>query len=117
MLPINLFHKYFFFRKTNRKVTEFTINDTLEYLMFFVIGLSIQKYMEYIKVDPTNDYIDVDESYDNGEIFMLNIMWQIHINGYRYDFLLALVAFLTWFKLFLYFRASLTFGPMFKILQ
>lgn len=28
-----------------------------------------------------------------------------------------MVAFLTWFKLFLYFRASLTFGPMFKILQ
>ena len=48
---------------------------------------------------------------------MLNVMWQIHINGYRYDFLLAMVAFLTWFKLFLYFRASLTFGPMFKILQ
>ena len=48
---------------------------------------------------------------------MLNVMWQIHINGYRYDFLLALVAFLTWFKLFLYFRASLIFGPMFKILQ
>jgi hypothetical protein len=48
---------------------------------------------------------------------MLNIMWQIHINGFRFDFLLALLTFLTWFKLFMYFRASLTFGPMFKILQ
>ena len=68
-------------------------------------------------IDPTNDYIDKEESFDKNEIFMLNMMWQIHINGYRFDFLLALVAFLTWFKLFLYFRASLTFGPMFKILQ
>jgi hypothetical protein len=48
---------------------------------------------------------------------MLNVMWQIHINGFRFDFLLACLTFLTWFKLFIYFRASVTFGPMFKILQ
>ena len=75
MLPINLFHRYFFFRKTNRKVTEITINDTLEYIMFFVIGISIQKYIEFIKIDPTNEYKDPEESYDDGEIFMLNVMW------------------------------------------
>lgn len=75
MLPINLFHRYFFFKKTNRKVTEYTINDLLEYVMFVVIGLSIEKWYEMTDKDPTNDYIDPEEKYDNGEIFMLNVMW------------------------------------------
>ena len=48
---------------------------------------------------------------------MINVMWQIQINGYRFDFLLAFLAFLTWFKLFLYFRTTQTFGPMLRILQ
>ena len=117
MLPINLFHRYWFFKKTNRKVTETTINDIVDIALFGIISLSVWKWFDFIEIDHTNDYIDEEESYGNGEIFMLNVMWQIHVNGYRYDFLLAMIAFLTWFKLFLYFRASLIFGPMFKILQ
>ena len=85
--------------------------------MFFITGLTLYKYWDFTNYNPTNEYKDKDESYGKGEMFMLNIMWEIHINGYRFDFLLAMVAFLTWFKLFVYFRASLTFGPMFKILQ
>ena len=85
--------------------------------MFFITGLTLYKWWDFTHYDPTNEYKDPEESYERGEMFMLNVMWQIHINGYRFDFLLAMVAFLTWFKLFIYFRASLTFGPMFKILQ
>ena len=85
--------------------------------MFLITGLTLYKWWDLTHYDPTNEYKDKEESYEKGEMFMLNVMWQIHINGYRFDFLLAMVAFLTWFKLFIYFRASLTFGPMFKILQ
>jgi hypothetical protein len=117
LLPVNLWHRYFFFRKTNRKTTQLTINDILEYVMFFITALTLYKWWDFTHYNPTNEYKDPEESYEKGEMFMLNVMWEIHINGYRFDFLLALVAFLTWFKLFVYFRASLTFGPMFKILQ
>jgi hypothetical protein len=58
MLPINLFHRYFFFKKTNRKSTEMTINDQLEYVMFFVTGLVLYKWFDFINQDPTNGYID-----------------------------------------------------------
>ena len=85
--------------------------------MFIVTALTLYKWYDLTSYDPTNEYKDHEEEYERGEMFMLNIMWQIHINGYRFDFLLAMVAFLTWFKLFIYFRASLIFGPMFKILQ
>ena len=84
--------------------------------MFIVTSFTLYKWWDLTNINMTNDYLDKEETYETGERFMINVMWQIHINGFRFDFLLALVAFLTWFKLFIYFRASLTFGPMFKIL-
>ena len=84
--------------------------------MFIVTSFTLYKWWDLTSINMTNDYLDKEETYEAGEQFMINVMWQIHINGFRFDFLLALVAFLTWFKLFIYFRASLTFGPMFKIL-
>jgi hypothetical protein len=63
---------------------------------------------------------------------MLNVIWYIHCNNpysdvdveacpnsstYRFDYLLAMVAFFTWLKLIFYFRVSHTFGPLFKMMQ
>lgn len=62
---------------------------------------------------------------------MLNIIWYIHCNNpfseddkiacpnsstYRFDYLLAMVAFFTWLKLIFYFRVTNTFGPLFKMM-
>lgn len=47
---------------------------------------------------------------------MLNIMVLIQKGGYRLDFMLAFVAFLTWMKCLLQFRVTMSFGPMFKIM-
>ena len=44
MLPINLFHRYWFLKKTNRKLTEVTINDQLEYFMFVVTAVTLYEW-------------------------------------------------------------------------
>jgi hypothetical protein len=43
MLPINLFHRYFFFKKTDRKSNGMTIIDQLEYLLFFTTCIVLYK--------------------------------------------------------------------------
>ena len=48
---------------------------------------------------------------------MLNNMWYINEDIYRFDFLLAFIAFFTWLRMFFNFRITETFGPMFRILQ
>jgi len=49
-----------------------------------------------------NKYIEVfahlDEKLNSEETMMLNIMHLINTNGYRYDFLLASIAMMTWLK-------------------
>ena len=47
---------------------------------------------------------------------MINIMWGIHTDQYRFDRLLASVGLFVWLRLFLGFRITETFGPMFKII-
>jgi hypothetical protein len=56
MLPINLFHKYYFFKKTNRKATGITINELMEYLMFFTTALTFYKWLDFQNKDLTNSY-------------------------------------------------------------
>jgi hypothetical protein len=75
MLPINLFHRYFFFKKTNRNATGATINDQLEYVMFFTTAMTLYKWFDLQTIDPSNKYHDLDEQFEKSEIFMLNIMW------------------------------------------
>ena len=58
MLPINLFHRYYFFKRTNRKSTGMTINDYLEYLTFFTTALTLYKQKQFEEIDKTNKYID-----------------------------------------------------------
>ena len=48
---------------------------------------------------------------------MINVMWDIYTEGYRFDFLLASMVFLVWLKLIIYFKAMEAFGPMFKIIE
>jgi hypothetical protein len=47
---------------------------------------------------------------------MLNIMWGIHSDSYRFDWLLASIELFTWLRFFIGFRITQTFGPMFKII-
>ncbi len=44
-------------------------------------------------------------------------MWGIHTDAYRFDFVLAIFALFLWVKIFLYFKITKTFGPIFKILH
>jgi hypothetical protein len=98
-------------------MTETTINDIIEIVTFLSSVITLWKQIELKKYDPENLFYDTEQGFDAGENFLINMIWQIRTNQFRYDFNLAMVAFLTWFKLFIYFRASLTFGPMFKIMQ
>lgn len=67
---------------------------------------------------PENKYIelDPDEEWTNEEAFMLNVMWLIDQDSYRFDFLLAGVDLFIWIKCLLMFRITNAFGPMFKIM-
>ena len=67
-----------------------------------------------------NEYIEafehLDEKLNSEEIMMINIMHLIDTDGYRYDFLLASMAMMTWLKTIFQFRVTQQFGPMFKIM-
>jgi hypothetical protein len=45
MTPINLLIRYFFFKKTNRKASGFTINDLLEFFMFIVTVVTLYEWL------------------------------------------------------------------------
>ena len=89
----------------------------IEILLFFTVLVWIRDWRRFSFHDYENEYLDHDEVFEPREYFMVNVMWYIHKDTYRFDFLLAIIAFLTWLKLFFYFRITQTFGPMFRILQ
>ena len=119
LFPLNFLNKLCFLKFTGRQ--SFNNYD----YMFYTNGLQclltitwIFDWFYYQTPLPNNRYIEAAGDVDFGpeEIFMLNVMLLIDRNFYRFDFMLAAVALLTWVKCLLQFRVTMTFGPMFKIM-
>ena len=117
MMPINFITQLYFLHKTNRQNLGVSVIFYIEFALFFCVLVWIRDWRRFQFHDWDNGYIDHEETFAPTEYFMMNVMWYIHEDTYRFDFLLAICAFLTWLKLFFYFRITQTFGPMFRILQ
>jgi hypothetical protein len=117
MMPINFFTQIYFLNKTNRQTLGVSVIFYVEFVLFWAVLAWIRDWGRFKNHDYSNEYLDSKEVYEPNEYFMLNVMWQIHKDLYRFDFLLAGIAFLTWLKLFFYFRITQTFGPLFRIMQ
>jgi hypothetical protein len=106
MMPINFITEMYFLNKTNRQNLGVSVIFYVEFALFFTILVWIRDWNRFQVHDMINDYLDHEEIYDPKEYFMVNVMWYIHKDSYRFDFLLAIIAFLTWLKLFFYFRIT-----------
>ena len=130
MFPISIIIKKYFLNKTGRNASIFGVLTIIELALFILELMWISDYSRYKAYDETNKWAEGD--YGGEENFMLNIIWYIHCNNpysdedviacelsstYRFDYMLAMVAFFTWLKLIFYFRVSHTFGPLFKMMQ
>ena len=56
------------------------------------------------------------QTYNAAQTFMLNAMWYTDQDTFRFDFILAGLVALLWFKLLFMLRVFSTFGPIFKII-
>jgi hypothetical protein len=50
-------------------------------------------------------------------IFMINCLWVVMENEFRYDYCIAVLVLMIWFRTIYYFRGFKSFGPMFRIMQ
>jgi len=126
--PLNMLFKYLVIVKTKRQASLMDSRNIIDGIICCLTAIWIWYYLEFRKFDPHNHYLELDSGGD--ENFMVNIMWYIHCSSsikeadtyckdsrtFRFDFLLSAIAFFTWFKLFLCFRVSETFGPMYKMM-
>jgi hypothetical protein len=106
MMPINFITQMYFLQKTNRQNMGVSVIFYIEFILFFTVLVWIRDWNRFAYHDYDNDYLDHEEEFMPKEYFMVNVIWYIHKDTYRFDFLLAIIAFLTWLKLFFYFRIT-----------
>lgn len=118
LFPINMLVLRFFSSRTNRVNPSLSFSRYIELVIFICLIVVIVNYFQFQQYDPTNLYfIEPEANYSKEQMIMLNVLWMIKQNTYRFDFLLSSLVFFTWMRLIFYFRVSQTFGPMFKIMQ
>lgn len=98
-------------------------------MLFLFVLIWIRDWNNLLIYDENNYWKEKDEGPDLN--FRINVMSGLHCanvneqqepgdacykKGYRFDLMLAAIAALTWLKLILFFRVTLIFGPMFKII-
>ena len=104
-----------------------SIDVATDLIYFALVVIWVKSYEDLKEFDPTNHFLEEDHGPE--ENFMVNVLWYIHCSSstedahwcrdsiaWRQDFLLAGIAFVVWFKLFLTMRVSETFGPMYKMI-
>ena len=79
LFPFNYLLKYYFLKKTNRNALVF---DLLDFLLFVLCLIVLNDWSRFQSLNPQNQFVDLDEVYGPRETFMVNIMWEIHTNGY-----------------------------------
>ena len=102
----------------------------MDILLTVCIGLWIYLRILYSNDDPGNQFMDLDSSkYTINQRFVFNVIWSFETdilqdNYYfstlssvlKYEYLLSMIAFLIWIKLFMQFRLIKAFGALFVII-
>lgn len=104
LFPLNVLTEWFFLFKTKRKASGIDINFVNELTLFIAI-IWILKDRESFKAyeeEVTYSYPEMTEN----QQFISNIMWHQLNGSYPFEYLLALLAINTWFKLFLKMRVT-----------
>jgi hypothetical protein len=127
LAPVSIMAKMFFISKTNRQSSISSMYVGVESILFCLVLLWIYDRKHYTHWDGHNLFMESDQTYSKGELFMLTVIWHIKANEYniydpnlpymRFDIVLAFTAFFTLTKLFLQFEFTPSFGPLFKMLQ
>lgn len=118
LFPFNMVAQMLVLKKTHRTASAWSPANLLDACIFTCLVIAVLTYFRFIVQDPENDFISISfKGYTDQQVFMLNVMWCIHTNEFRFDFLLALLVLFQWMRFILYFRTWQTFGPMFEIIQ
>lgn len=114
LFPISVFMERLLLFKTKRKSDLLTVNFFNELCLFLVVVWIIFDTKRFGTFRRNNrlSYPEMDRSI----LFESNIIWFYIKDEYKFDLLLAILAFNIWLKLLLKLRLTSTFGPMFKIL-
>lgn len=120
--PIDMFMRWYFFNLTKRNGEIVSVLNLNEFLLVSMILYWYYDYFRFTKLEDDNYFTkgmfaEQLEGKSINQIFLMNIVYHSDFNGYRFDFVLACVAALIWFKCLLLFRVTKTFGPMFKIIS
>lgn len=120
LYPLNILIQGYFLQKTARIRSSICMNEVVDFMIFVIVMIWSFNWSSYQLPLEGNEFakaIKSEKELNSHQIFMINIIWDIHQFNYRFDFVLAIIVFLTWMKLFLCFQVSRTFGPLHKILQ
>jgi hypothetical protein len=125
--PITIASRYYFCWITKRPWTISAASMLLDAVLFVLVLMWIYDRSYYTHWDENNLFMESDQTYTPGELFMLTVIWHIKANEtnmfdpelpyVRFDIILAAVAFLTLLKLFFLFEFTPTFGPLYKMLS
>jgi hypothetical protein len=125
--PFTIAARYFYVWKTKRTWVPDPVILTVEGFLVFLVVIWIYDRVHYTHWDEHNQFMESDQTYSPGELFMLTVIWHIKANEsnfidgalplVRFDVILALTAFATLLKLFLQFEFTPTFGPLYKMLM
>ena len=101
LFPLTVIAKTYFLHVTGRHSPKFYDMDFGVNLMLF--GLTVLWILDEYRLGypiEGNHYIDMmgDRELEHGSIMMVNMIYCIDTNGYRFDFILSAIAGLTWLK-------------------
>ena len=127
MAPITFLARAYFMHMTGRTKSFNFVMLTIEALLFILMIIWIYDRLHYVHWDEHNQYMEAEQTYVPGELFMLTVIWHIKANSeniidqklpaIRFDIILAFTAFFTLIKLFLQFEYTPSFGPLYKMMQ
>jgi hypothetical protein len=116
-MPFDKLIREYFYSATKRNAAPKDISFVIDLLLCFAVGMILFTFIQLRTPRANNPYVEKGEDYTPDQHFMFNAMMLIKTNDLRFDYMLAFLVGMIWFKTIFYFRGFVMFGPMFRILQ
>jgi hypothetical protein len=114
LFPVNQVFEMYFLKQTNRKQGGIGVNFFNELCLFVVMIVWLR---DYIVMNDLQDSSNLTQSsgMSKNQVYASNMLWHQINQTYNWQYVLALAATNSWFKLLLRLRVTRQFGPMFKV--
>ena len=109
--PFQVLMSYLYAQKTNRNF-KFRTANIFDLTIFACVALWFEKYEVYIHDD--NDGFKLSDPPTEYHRFMFRLLNDINTGEFHFDWLLALTAFLFWFRIIMMLQLTTYFGPLIK---